>query len=102
MKTRKLIPLNHLLEFQRLKQLGVPIRKIIRDNDLNISGPHLSKLIDYYTLGKALDEESQELLTNSLFPDWLNADLPVQEQPEDYKYNGIYPYGTWENVSGNN
>lgn len=98
MKTRKLIPLQYLKTYHELSKLGVPLRKIIRDNDLSTSGPHLAKLLETFHL-LAIPEISigaNIVITNSLFPEWLKDTPTVQEQPENYTYLGKFPFGYWD------
>lgn len=93
MRNRKLIVKHYLNEYASLRQLGVPIRKIIRDNDLDISGPHLSKLLDWVD---ELNQENNTIIHDSLFPQWLDTDGDkVQEQPIHYNYSGRFPKGRW-------
>lgn len=99
---RKLIPLQQLDELYHKQAIGVPIARLIRDNDMNISIPHLSKLLHYYGLCMAnTGMESAVTIYNSLNAPWLDSTIladRVQEEPEGYKYIGRFPYGEWEKV----
>jgi hypothetical protein len=100
MNTRKLIPLKYLSRYSESRNLGVPLRRIIRDNNLKISGPHLAKLIDWHD-NLLLDNDivpikAKTMIRDSLFPTWLKDYPNVQEQPSDYAYLGKFPLGGWE------
>jgi hypothetical protein len=94
--TRKLINERVLRDCLYLADLGVPIAKIARDNMLDISLPHLNKLITWYKNA----EEAQvnaHFIKASLFPKWLDNDNDnAQSQPDEYRYIGPFPYGEWK------
>lgn len=84
---RKLICKVTLERIAKLTSLGVPLLRIIRDEDLNVSAPHVAKLVDYLKTGE---------YEASLFPPWLKGKV-IAEQPEDWKYDGRFPWGKWIN-----
>ena len=93
---RKLIPENIMEEIVHLHGLGVPKAKIIRDLELDMSNPHLTKLIGMYQFvyrKGTLSVEYRERIKFSLFPAWLTDEQRVQ--PENYSYVGHFPYGMW-------
>lgn len=87
---RKLIKYTFLLQLYGLAEAGVPLARLIRDHELNISIPHLSKLINWC---REAEEIQNEKVYASLNPDWLIEN--VQEVPNNYWYKGIFPYGEW-------
>ncbi len=77
---------------------GVPVCRLIRDNDLSITPPTLTKLLKHYTMyANANDDTLERTIHKSLFPEWLtlSEDLIVK-QPPNYRYTGIMPIGKWE------
>ena len=89
-KRRKLIRRSLLIELADLRLKGVPVLKLLRDYDLELSPPHLTKQLDYYNMFKNKAE-----VVNSLFPEWLNDIDNIQEQPATAKYDGMFPWGEW-------
>lgn len=98
MKTRKLIAFTALNKYANLHKLGVPLNRIIRDHSLQISNPHLSKLLEiyYYITNPETKDHMIPTIEASMFPDWLEDESYVQEQPDNYTYTGRFPNGTWE------
>lgn len=77
-------------------EIGVPLAKVHKELELDISYPALQKLI---TLLKNTNVDT----VGSLYPEWLEKDsMKVQEQPDNYKYNGYFPYGEWIETDGFN
>lgn len=88
---RKLIKFSTLVALFDKEQEGVPYSRMIRDLDLDVSTPHLTKLLNYLFLST-----SEPAIEQSLRPPWLDEDGPeVQEEPDDYKYIGRFPFGVW-------
>lgn len=105
---RKLVKTAVLQEIASLNKQGVPLAKIVRDNDLDVSLPHLTKLIHFFNLSidacpeRHITEEDKVKLLNSLFPEWMQfaaEAAPIQVQPASYKYKGLFPWGIWIEVS---
>ena len=69
----------------------VPIAAIRRKYNLDVSLPHLSKIIDLVNRFG-----NNKAIMASICPEWLNDDDDIQEEPEDYSYKGTFPWGTWE------
>lgn len=96
--TRKLINERVLRDCLYLSDLGVPVSKISRDNNLDISLPALIKLIYYY---KTAEESviNARYIKASLFPPWLDNDNDdAQSQPDAFKYLGAFPFGEWKRI----
>jgi len=82
-----------------LSTIGVPVRKIHTDNQINMSVPTFTTLLEYYEkfLGYInTNPKIAKVMEASLFPDWLIHEVPgAQEQPETWKYVGRFPVGAW-------
>ncbi len=98
---RKHITKAKLDELAKLYIKGVPITRLVRDNSLDVSAPHLNKLIKAYfaadklAMNKRAKQEADAIF-NSLFPPWLDlTGNVVQVQPSDWKYEGYFPFGRW-------
>lgn len=89
---RKLIPKALVIEIVKRQALGVPLSRIIKDLELNISRTSLKSILDIY---KSVDPDSS--WEASLFPPWLNDEAKVQEQPNNWYYQGYFPWGSWQN-----
>ena len=84
-KKRKLVPEPLLKKATELLDIGVPMSKVIRDQDLDISAPALATLVKYY-------KQDAAPIYLSLFPEWLDS-LVITEQPDNAVYNGYFPLG---------
>ena len=97
MKARKLLHRDTLERIYFRYSMGVPVRKLHRDFNMNISVPVFTKLIEAYE--ESLDNEQMtsitDTITNSLFPVWLKNINCVQTQPKQWKYIGKFPLGAW-------
>lgn len=96
---RKLIPYKKLDEIHQLHQQGVPVLRLLRDFKLDMTGPHLTKLISFYSLlgSRNITTDTSNLIFDSLFPTWVyNNENNTVVQPDDKKYTGLFPYGKWE------
>jgi hypothetical protein len=98
-KLRKLLSESLLEECNLLKHTGVPIAKIISQKSLNVSSPHMTRLLTL--LDASRDEVNytpyqNKLIKASLFPDWLIASSNMQTQPAERVYSGPFPLGQWE------
>lgn len=92
---RKLIKYPLLLELTSKFQDGVPVAKLIRQYELDISTPCLMKLLKIQT--KLVSSIS--LRRHSLNPPWLDdsdAAPNVQVNPDDWYYEGRFPDGQWK------
>ena len=89
-KKRKLVRHKLLLELAEKSSMGVPLTRLIRDAELDISRPHLYKLLYYYNTNKR-----KRVVYKSLFPPWLDTRSDIQLQPKNYKYKGLFPWGEW-------
>ena len=90
---RKLLPLGVLEKAVSLDTIGVPMTRIITDLGLDISRPHLRKLMTYRDAACMND-----VVFRSIQPPWLNQDVEhAQIQPDGWIYTGVYPFGEWTN-----
>ena len=101
MKARKLLPLNALNKLWEYQKIGIPYQRMARDYKLSsqISLPVFINLVETYDAMVNEDTESiQKVMYDSLFPPWLyqSDDYIVQEQPQEWRYIGRFPLGTWE------
>jgi len=81
MPKRKLIAKPELEQIRLLTELGVPIARAIRRRGLDVSRPHLLKLMEAYLDGR----------TDIIFPPWLEDAPPVQEEPDTWVFSGRWP-----------
>lgn len=96
MKKRKLISPKLTSTIQSRMDLGVPLTTIRKQLELDISYPALQKLLEVI---KKLNDST----VASVYPEWLEQDsLTIQEQPDNYKYVGYFPYGEWIRTDGFN
>ena len=94
-KPRKLIRLDKLSTLAHRAQMGVPLARAIRDMRLDISRPLAAKQVQLFNMDCATKEASS-LLKHSLDAPWLDYDGPtVQEQPDNWYYEGYFPFGKW-------
>jgi len=95
---RKLITEQYLAAILKEYQLSVPLAKLVKNHALNISTPHLRKLLFIYIdiLDMSQAESNRIALRNAIFPNWLNGYLGVAEQPDEWTYQGKFPFGEWK------
>ncbi len=98
MKARKLLARDTLELIWLRYTVGVPIQRLRRDFNVELSLPSFTRLVEYYE--ESTDQEQNVTITdtivNSLFPDWLNPECKdVQSQPKLWKYIGKFPVGKW-------
>lgn len=78
---------------------GVPICKLIKQYDLPITPPTLTKLISYNLMCDEVSYDIAKIIHNSLFPEWLSSqDKLVLKQSSEWRYIGKMPLGKWEAV----
>lgn len=92
MRKRKLITQDTLEAIIQDLERGVPLARAMRNNSITMSRPAVNKLVESY-IAAELNEPAQKLIFSSLFPSWLKEDQ--QEQPDNAKYKGFFPYGAW-------
>jgi len=94
---RKLVSGNLIPQLLESYQLGVPLSKLIANNQLDISSPHLRKLLFIYIeiLDPGIDMKQRSRLYSSLFPIWLEDKVGAYTQPDEWTYDGRFPNGTW-------
>jgi len=97
---RKLLPEALLSPLTYQFRQGVPVTKLIRNNNLEVSRPHLRKLFFIYI--DILDFENSEhqkdfaiALRRAMFPEWLDNKTTITEQPDEWTYDGKFPFGKW-------
>lgn len=88
---RKLIPKALFAEIVARKALGVPLSRIIKDLNLDISRTSLSSLLKVYEVSYINGK-----FDASLFPPWLKDKAEVQKQPDSWYYQGHFPWGSWQ------
>lgn len=105
--SKKLIMQPQLQELSKLRGLGVPIKKLLKDHDLDMTSPTLVKLLDDYdemrefakdcpSPGYPFEADTpQAKIHASLFPEWLNIIDGIQVQPKEWIYRGKWPKGNW-------
>ena len=82
-----------LEKVSKLDNLGVPMTRIISDLELDISRPHLRRLITY---NRAAGES--KVVFASIYPRWINfSQEQAQVQPDGWTYSGVFPFGEWLN-----
>lgn len=85
-------------------KMGVPVTTLIKQEDLNITSPTLTKLLSYVDLLEAQnvidDEALYNTIYNSLFPEWLTKeeDKDIVKQPAGVVYEGMFPFGEWKDL----
>lgn len=100
----KLIPRHLLKKLFNHYEDGVPITKLVRKYNLDISGPTLDKLLSMYALSRdgLVSLDDREIILNSLFPAWVEEGISISDtlciQPPDWEYVGSMPYGYWERL----
>ena len=96
MRRRKLITLELLKEFQAKVVLGVPLARLIREAELDMSQPSVANLVKWYSRAEPFHGETERndaaVILASLFPIWLTYN--GQEAGEDV-YEGYFPLGRW-------
>ena len=94
---RKLMPESLLSQLLDAYRLGVPLAKLIREHDLDISRPHLRKLLFIYI--DVLEEEAfynkESTLRHALFPAWVREKQGITIQPDKWTFTGRFPLGAW-------
>ncbi len=102
MKKRKLMIPSAYSDLSYKLTLGVPLSRVLRQSELDISRPLVSRLLNHFENSLDYsDPDTAVRIHNSLFPSWLIKDGPViQEQPDGWTYVGYFPLGEW--VNGNN
>lgn len=98
MKRRKLLSPAAYVLIQSKLSIGVPLTRIIKDLDLQISRPALSRLLMISEDSFTSHVDDSIAMQNSLLPKWVDTAGPyVQEQPDEWKYEGLFPLGAWIN-----
>ena len=96
--TRKLLSETILADLLYKSDLGVPHSKLIRDMNLDVSLPHLTKLIGWYKQSEEA-EVNAHFIRASLFPPWIVENINgMQCQPDTYTYKGLFPFGEWKRI----
>lgn len=99
MRKRKLIRFDKLQELHyQTYSLGVPLARALENIGLNnISRPAAKSLL------KCNDAISNDIINKSLCPTWLDpAGDNIQEQPDNYTYEGFFPLGKWVKIDADN
>jgi len=94
---RKLISEHLLAPMLEKFYAGVPVTRLIKDYELEISRPHLRKLLFIYIdiLDMNLTEDYRTALRKAIFPQWVQDCSIVMKQPDRWTYIGKFPFGQW-------
>lgn len=85
-----------LSELHSKRAIRVPLTSLIEQHKLDITHPTLSKMLQHYdALIRITHKETAELISASLFPEWMNSKDKIQTQPSDWYYTGHFPMGKW-------
>jgi len=87
-------------------KLGVPVRLLVKKNELPLSPPTLSKLLNMYDKYIVALENKQdqvaEIINYSLFPPFVSNGAEhitgVVVQPDNWIYTGKMPLGIWVKI----
>lgn len=94
---RKLINRKVLSQIYGRDILGVPLAKIVKQLDLDITPKAMSTLLYWYKETIEAHPETAKVILDSLFPIWLDEESNlVQENPEGWVYIGRFPLGYWD------
>lgn len=95
--TRKLIDEPLLVELLSKFRDGVPIARLVRDYKLEVSDPHLRKLLFIYIdiLDEELYSSKRCTIRDALFPAWVQGKDGIITQPNEWSFTGRFPLGTW-------
>lgn len=97
---RKLMGKELLKEVIELRKLGVPIRRIIKNKKIDISIPHLNKLMDLYEEANITTVSFlADSIFSSIFPIWLSENDGIKIVPNNWHYKGRFPFGIWEQIN---
>lgn len=99
-RRRKLVDPDVLIEIIPKKNDGVPLARLIRDYNLDLTVPHLQKLL---YIAEDLQEsnaakfipEYRKTVYASLAPEWIVGTRAALEAPIDWEYEGNFPHGKW-------
>lgn len=89
-KKKKLLGLDALTRGNLLLDMGVPMTKVYKELGLDNHWSYPST-IDLFRVDRAGNQEQTR-------PKWLKAEPLLQEAPDDWEYEGLFPYGKWIKV----
>ncbi len=81
------------------RQLGVNYSALVRNHELPMTDPTLSKLLGHYdAYMETRIDEVRDIIHGSLFPVWLteSAETYVYQDTAKWVYRGVMPLGRWE------
>ena len=91
---RSLLPEKKLLHLKWRLEIGVKLNTALRLLEIDGAPNVYTKLVAHHNeMESALIDEDEVLfdtIRDSLFPHWID-----QDQPDNAKYNGYFPYGYW-------
>lgn len=101
---RKLVPASILGHVHDLAELGVPVAKLLREQELGINLTSLRALLAWYDKLKHAETppETKDIIAKSLFPPWLAEANEVQGNPDGWYYLGFFPLGEWKQEHADN
>lgn len=95
---RKLLTQKALIKLSSQVALGVPVARALTNLSITMSRPAAVKLLEAYN--NITDHPN---IQASLFPEWMDSSGPdIQEQPDNFSYNGYFPLGEWVADNENN
>lgn len=92
---RKLLSAQSLEWIQDRLDIGVPLARVLRDGNFNLSRAAAATLVEWYALYTSNPTELGAIKA-SLFPEWLKPSDEVQENPDGWVYIGRFPWGYWQ------
>ena len=102
---RKLMPQSVLHEILCKANEGVPIARLLRNYELDLTRTTLASLLQQYALS-ATSLQDQDTILASLFPPWLDeyseTSSKVQQNPDGWYYQGYFPWGEWKQENDKN
>ena len=95
---RKLISEPLLIDLLNKYRDGVPLSKLVKNYRMDISTPHLRKLLFIYIdiLDPEQSEANQLALRKAIFPAWIEGTRSAIVQPNEWTYKGKFPFGEWK------
>jgi len=90
-RRKRLLSLDMLEEGNKLLDLGVPLTKVHKQLGLDTKWTYQSTS-DVFTADRAD-------LYSVTRPEWLQRAPDLQETPQDWKFEGTFPYGEWLKVA---
>lgn len=89
-----------LISLYEKYSMGIPISKLIKNYNIQVSHPTFTKLLMQYSLlVETKGSDIYDTIYASYFPEWLNYEEYEHDiivlQPSNWNYIGTYPLGEW-------